>query len=99
MELQSNLEKIRAQGLGVAAISYDSVAVLKNFAERRGIAFTLLSDPDSKIEVLLEKTPGGTKLTIHHTNIPSGQSDYKSGWRECYFEPMKNYFKANAKPA
>ena len=36
MELQSNLEKIRAEGLGVAAISYDSVAVLKSFAERRG---------------------------------------------------------------
>ena len=49
MELQSNLEKIRAQGLGVAAISYDSVAVLKSFAERRGITFPLLSDPESKI--------------------------------------------------
>ena len=43
------MDKIRAQGLGVAAISYDSVAVLKSFAERRGITFTLLSDPDSKI--------------------------------------------------
>lgn len=49
MELQSNLQKLRAQGLGVAAISYDSVAVLKSFAERRGIAFPLLSDPQSKI--------------------------------------------------
>ena len=49
MELQSNLEKIRAEGLGVAAISYDSVAVLKSFAERRGITFPLLSDPESKI--------------------------------------------------
>ena len=49
MELQSNVEKIRAQGLGLAAISYDSVAVLKSFADRRGITFTLLSDPDSKI--------------------------------------------------
>ena len=49
MELQSNLYKIRAEGLGVAAISYDSVAVLKNFAERRGITFPLLSDPESKI--------------------------------------------------
>jgi activator of HSP90 ATPase len=57
------------------------------------------SDPDSQIEVLLEKAPGGTKVTIRHTNIPGGQSDYKSGWRECYFEPMKKYFKANAKPA
>jgi len=49
VELQSNLEKIRAEGLGVAAISYDSVAVLKSFAERRGITFLLLSDPESKI--------------------------------------------------
>jgi hypothetical protein len=48
VELQSNLEKIRAEGLGVAAISYDSTAVLKSFAERRGITFPLLSDPDSK---------------------------------------------------
>ena len=49
MELQSNLEKIRAEGLGLAAISYDSVAVLKSFAERRGITFPLLSDPESRI--------------------------------------------------
>jgi len=48
VELQSNLEKVRAQGLGVAAISYDSVAVLKSFTERRGITFPLLSDPESK---------------------------------------------------
>ena len=49
MELQSNLEKIRAKGLGVAAISYDSPAILKSFAERRHITFALLSDADSKI--------------------------------------------------
>jgi len=35
--------------MGVAAISYDSVAALKNFAGRRHITFPLLSDPDSKI--------------------------------------------------
>jgi activator of HSP90 ATPase len=49
-------------------------------------------DEDSRIDVQLEKAPGGTKLTLRHTNIPSGQSDYKSGWKECYFEPMKAYF-------
>ena len=49
-------------------------------------------DEDSQIDVQLEKAPGGTKLTLRHTNIPSGQSDYKSGWKECYFEPMKAYF-------
>lgn len=58
-----------------------------------------VSDPDSQIEVLLEKAPAGTKLTLHHTNISGGQSDYKSGWRECYFEPMKKYFKVKTKLA
>jgi len=33
----------------LAAISYDSAAVLKNFADRKHITYLLLSDPDSKI--------------------------------------------------
>lgn len=33
----------------MAAISYDSVAVLKTFADRKHITYLLLSDPDSKI--------------------------------------------------
>ena len=49
MELEQNLERIKKQGLGLAAISYDSVEILKNFADRRHITFPLLSDPDSKI--------------------------------------------------
>lgn len=48
MELQQNLERLRKRGLGVAAVSYDSTAVLKNFAERKGITYPLLSDSDSK---------------------------------------------------
>ena len=50
-------------------------------------------DPNSEIDVQLEKAPHGTRLTLRHTNIPKGQSDYCSGWRECYFEPMRAYFK------
>jgi hypothetical protein len=49
VELQQNLPNIRAQGLGVAAISYDAVPTLKDFAERRGITYPLLSDKDSAI--------------------------------------------------
>jgi len=49
VELEQNREAFAKQGLGVAAISYDSVAILHNFAERRGIHFPLLSDGDSKI--------------------------------------------------
>lgn len=49
MELQQNLANIRAQGLGVAGISDDPVATLKNFADRRGITYPLLSDKNSKV--------------------------------------------------
>jgi activator of HSP90 ATPase len=50
------------------------------------------ADPDSQIEVLLEPAPGGTRLTLNQTNVPDGHDDYQSGWRECYFEPMKVHF-------
>lgn len=49
MELQQSLAKVRERGLGLAAVSYDSVAVLKNFADRKGITYPLLSDSDSKV--------------------------------------------------
>ena len=49
MELQGRLDELRAQGLGVAAISYDSDAVLADFSRRRGITFPLLSDNDSSV--------------------------------------------------
>ena len=50
MELQDRLEDLRAQGLGVAAISYDTEEVLAAFAERRGVKdVPLLSDDDSAV--------------------------------------------------
>ena len=49
MELQDRLEELRGQGLGVAAISYDSEAVLADFSRRRGITYPLLSDDDSEV--------------------------------------------------
>ena len=49
MELQDRVEELRGQGLGVAAISYDSEAVLADFSRRRGITFPLLSDDDSEV--------------------------------------------------
>ena len=49
MELQGRLEELRAKGLGVAAISYDTEAVLADFSRRRGITFPLLSDDDSSV--------------------------------------------------
>ena len=43
------MEELQAQGLGVAAISYDTEAVLTEFSEKNGITFPLLSDDDSKV--------------------------------------------------
>ena len=55
---------MRKQGLGVAAISYDSIGTLKNFTDRQHIAYALLSDPESKIirafDILNETTKPGT---------------------------------------
>jgi hypothetical protein len=63
VELEQNVERFKQQGLGVAAISYDSPAVLKSFADRQHITFLLLSDPDSKIirayGILNETVPVG----------------------------------------
>ncbi len=49
MELERNLTIIAGQGYGLCSISYDSVEILRDFAQRRGITFPLLSDPDSSI--------------------------------------------------
>lgn len=47
MELQSRVEELRRQGLGVAVITYDPPEVLADFARRRGITFPMLSDKGS----------------------------------------------------
>ena len=50
MELQERFTELRAQGLGIAAISYDTEEVLAAFAQRRGITdVPLLSDDDSAV--------------------------------------------------
>jgi peroxiredoxin len=64
VELQRDLPRLKAEGIGLAAISYDSVEILKSFAARRGITFPLLADPDSKIirafGILNESAPKNT---------------------------------------
>jgi activator of HSP90 ATPase len=51
-------------------------------------------EPDSLVEILLERSKGGTKLTLRHSNMPEGQEEsYKQGWEDFYFKPMKEYFK------
>ena len=46
--LQAGLPELKAAGLQIVAVSYDSVEALERFAKKRGIEFGLLSDPDSR---------------------------------------------------
>ena len=48
MELQKYVDQFRKQGLGVAAITYDTVAMVADFARRKNITFPILADPHSK---------------------------------------------------
>jgi len=68
VELEQNKEEFSKLGLGLAGVSYDSQAALHNFAERKGIHFPLLSDPDSKIIREL----GILNETVEKTNFAFG---------------------------
>ena len=49
--------------------------------------------PDSRVEISFEEVAGGTKVTLTHTDMPEDQvNDYKQGWKDFYFKPMKEYF-------
>ena len=49
--------------------------------------------PDSRLEILLEKVSNGTKVSLTHTGLPSSSaSSYKEGWKDFYFNIIKEYF-------
>jgi len=51
------------------------------------------SDPDSLLEVLFEDAEGGTRITIHHSNLSDAGEKYREGWVDAYLDPMKAYFR------
>jgi hypothetical protein len=63
--LQNAREKFQRQGLGLAALSYDSEAILEDFTHRHSIEYSLIADPKSEIirryGVLNANAPGFTK--------------------------------------
>jgi Activator of Hsp90 ATPase homolog 1-like protein len=74
-----------------ATLASNGLAALFNPGERQSFPRT---EPDSEIEVLLEPTAGGTRITVRHSNVPDGHTSYRDGgWQRSYFEPMKEYFK------
>jgi activator of HSP90 ATPase len=52
------------------------------------------SDEDSLLSIEFTETEKGCELTLTHTNIPEGQTQYEEGWIENYFIPMKAYFES-----
>lgn len=49
--------------------------------------------PPSIVEFKLEETAKGTKLTMVHSRVPAEQAeDYRQGWIDYYWDPLKNYF-------
>lgn len=87
MQLQHAKEKFEARGIKVAAISYDSPTILKDFAERHQIDFPLLADPDSQIirsfGVLNKEATGMTSGMAHPGFV---YIDSRGVIREKYFE-------------
>jgi peroxiredoxin len=67
VELQGRLAELRAQGLGLAVITYDSPAIMADFSRRRNITFPLLSDTGSATI----KAYG-----ILNTTVAAGTSNY-----------------------
>jgi activator of HSP90 ATPase len=53
------------------------------------------TDQDSQIEVTLEPLGKGTKITIHHSNVPDRLRSFEAGgWQSHYFDPMRAHFAA-----
>lgn len=50
------------------------------------------ADEDSHLVVSFKDLNDGCEMTITHTNIPEGQTQYQKGWVDFYIEPMSEYF-------
>jgi activator of HSP90 ATPase len=48
-----------------------------------------LEEADSELFLSFKDTSNGCKVTVTHKSIPAGQPDYKQGWLDFYFTPMK----------
>lgn len=54
---------------------------------------------DSLLEILLDPEGDGTRVTVRHSDLPEHGMQYRQGWADAYFNPMKQYFvKKSASP-
>jgi hypothetical protein len=87
VQLQNAKQRFEAQGIKLAAVSYDGPAILKDFADRHKIEFPLLADPDSSMirsfNVLNAQADGMTKGMAHPGFF---YIDAEGVIRDAYFE-------------
>ena len=50
------------------------------------------ADEDSRLEILLKEVDGKTELTLIHSDLSDHGEQYRTGWDNHYFQPMKEYF-------
>lgn len=63
VDLEGSQKAFAAKGINVAAVSYDSVSILADFAKRRSITYPLLSDTSSSlIDAFGIRNPEGTGI-------------------------------------
>jgi uncharacterized protein YndB with AHSA1/START domain len=49
--------------------------------------------PPSRLQFTFHKVKGGTELKMVHSKVPAEQADeYKQGWIDNYWDPLKDYF-------
>jgi activator of HSP90 ATPase len=87
--------------VGGSYSAYDGYIAGKNLELKRGKlilqSWRAVDWPEgilSTVKFVFEKVPAGTKLTFTHTDVPSGEvEDFKQGWIDNYWKPMKEYLK------
>lgn len=74
VNLKENYEKLAAEGFAVAGVSPDTVASHQRFAEKYGLPFPLIADPEKKILTDYgvwgeKKNYGRTYMGVHRTTF------------------------------
>ncbi|MBX2905151.1 MAG: SRPBCC domain-containing protein [Taibaiella sp.] len=48
---------------------------------------------ESEVLYILEGRDGGTKVTVHHTGLPTEDeaASHRSGWTDYFFDPLEDY--------
>lgn len=76
-------------------ISGSNISLIKNQQIKqkwRTVEFSS-DEEDSILEINFEEKNGKTSVSMTHSNLPKHGMQYKQGWVDNYFEPMKQYFK------